>query len=143
MLIARHEGKLRLKLADFGLAKNYSEAGLSDLTADNDARGTLGYKAPEQVMDCRAARPPCDIYSIGVTLYHFLAKRSPFHSASVSEVLRKILDNDYPPLESIRPDLPAELVAVVRTAMQIKPEKRHSSAAAMRRALLPFARAAH
>lgn len=42
ILIYKADGRLQVKLADFGLAKNYLTAGMSSLSRENEIRGTIG-----------------------------------------------------------------------------------------------------
>lgn len=68
----------RVKLIDFGTAKEY----LSENIADTTALGTRGYAAPEQfgdeqghgiyVTDART-----DIYCLGATIYHIITGKNP------------------------------------------------------------------
>ena len=69
-------GMVRVKVADFGIAKAAAAAG-GDLTASGTVLGTPKYLAPEQVQghepDARA-----DLYSLGVVLFEMLAGAPPF-----------------------------------------------------------------
>src|SRR5262249_31919927 len=70
-------GRTVVKVADFGLAKNYHESGASGFTGDGTVAGTLPYMAREQLLDFRYVKPTADIYSMGVTLYRLLTGRYP------------------------------------------------------------------
>ena len=59
ILLTKVGRKLRTKLSDFGLAKNYLNAGLSGITPDAVAVGSLAYMAPEQIINARDAKPAC------------------------------------------------------------------------------------
>ena len=56
-----------LKLADFGLARDYSQK-----TMMKTACGTPGYVAPEILKNEGYAGPACDMWSTGVLLYILL-----------------------------------------------------------------------
>ena len=77
-VLLRDEGPdvVRVKVADFGIAKAAATAG-GDLTASGTVLGTPKYLSPEQVQgkepDARA-----DLYSLGVVLFEMLAGRPPF-----------------------------------------------------------------
>jgi len=63
------------RLVDLSVAKRFDE-----LAAVSAPIGTTAYMAPEQC-DLRLfgeLGPPADVWGVGVTLYHALAKRSPF-----------------------------------------------------------------
>src|SRR5262249_10767940 len=77
ILIYRLDGKLAAKLADFGLAKQYTTAGMSQMTREGDVIGSLPFMSPEQFINSREAKPTCDIYSAGATLYWMLSGHEP------------------------------------------------------------------
>lgn len=140
ILVTRIDGHLQVKLADFGLAKNFENAGFSSITGDFEARGTLAYMAPEQVLNCRFVKPSCDIYSVGATLYRFLAGASPFQGATDRMTFATILNNSPVPLDQRCPGLPRELVEVVHHALEREVANRFDSAESFRLALIPFAK---
>jgi eukaryotic-like serine/threonine-protein kinase len=142
LLVSRAGRKLRVKVADFGLAKDFQNSGFSGLTMIGDACGSLPFIPPEQLLDCRGARPPADIYGAGATLYTLLAGVPPREFPSDKDPYAVILDEDIVPLAQRRPDLPAGLADVVHRALAREPCDRYPSAAAMRKALVPYARAA-
>lgn len=116
--------KGQAKVADFGLARLKSDGG-GDLhiTQEGTALGTPLYMSPEQVggkpVDIRS-----DIYSLGVTAYQMLAGHPPYEGANAIEVALRHVQGNPEPLESIRPDLPRALVALVHRTMARKPEDR-------------------
>jgi hypothetical protein len=138
LLVYRQEGRLRVKLADFGLAKNYLNAGFSSLTRDDDIRGTISYMSPEQILDSRYASPPCDLYSVGVCLYLFLSGKLPFQAKDAHGAIVAILNSVPPPISLRAPDVPADLAAIVDRSLAREPEDRFPSAESMRQALLKF-----
>ncbi len=62
----------RIKLIDFGTAREYKEGAGNDTTYI----GTVGYAAPEQY-GCGQTDVTSDIYSLGVTLRHLLTGKGP------------------------------------------------------------------
>jgi serine/threonine-protein kinase len=140
ILVAKTDGKLALKLADFGLAKNYASAGFSGMTHEGQRRGTIAFMPPEQVVDSRYAKPPADIYAVGATLYHYLTGAYPFEMSTAQEAMRTVLEGKLIPLQQRRPDLPDELAGVVHRALAKEPAARFPNAKSMGKALLPFTR---
>jgi serine/threonine protein kinase len=131
---------LRAKVADFGLAKNYVNAGFSAMTLEGDIRGTLSYSAPEQIIDSRYAKPPCDIYSVGATLYEYISGELPHEFKTGRSQIVTILEAEPIPLRERCPFVPAELAAAIHRALAKDPADRFSSAEEMRLALLPYSK---
>ncbi|KAA6230514.1 protein kinase (plasmid) [Chlorobium phaeovibrioides] len=86
LLQENSKGILIPKIADFGIAKKYSDAGGSLMTKANVGMGTIMYMSPEQIKDTRSVREPADIYSMGVTLYYLLTGKYPYHFPTNREV---------------------------------------------------------
>jgi serine/threonine-protein kinase len=140
VLVRRDGRRLVAKLSDFGLAKQYADAGLSQITHDGDVLGSLPYMSPEQFIDSRHAKPTCDLYSAGATLYRLLAGHDPFLFAKGKCKFLAILEDDPIPIRQSFPQVPAALAEIVHRALAKEPQQRFSSAAEMRHVLLPFAR---
>ncbi len=129
------------KVLDFGISKG-EDAALRDvgtLTAPGAMMGTPYYLAPEQVMDAQAAGPASDQYAIGVILYECLTGVRPYEGDSLYAVFQAIVNGTPRPLREIRPEVPAEMEAIVLRAMSTQPGARFSSMNDLGRALLPFA----
>ena len=140
VLVRREGRRLVAKLSDFGLAKRYADAGLSQLTRDGDVLGSLAYMSPEQFIDSRHAKPPCDIYSTGATLYRLLTGHDPFVFAKGTCKFRAILEDEPVAIQKRFPQTPAALADIVHRALAKNPSDRFTSAAEMRHQLLPFGR---
>jgi eukaryotic-like serine/threonine-protein kinase len=130
---------LGAKLAHFGLAKSFENAGFSGMTRDGATMGTLAYMAPEQVIDARRATPSVDIYSVGATLYSLLAGRPPHDPKQTNELILAILEQEPEPIDRINPAVPRALALLVSRALAIDPADRHRSADDLREALQSFA----
>lgn len=120
---------------DFGLAKQVTFAGgMNDelptqlqLTSSATLVGTGPYMAPEQIL----GEPPdgrSDIFSFGVTLYEMLAGSRPFAGLTTVDVLHSILHDEPKPLNTLRPDLDADLAVIVGKMLTKNPESRYQSA---------------
>ena len=143
LLIYQAGKRLSVKLADFGLAKNFMNAGFSGFSTSNEICGTIAYMPPEQIIDCRNAKPACDIYAAGVCLYYMLSGHVPHEATNVSSQISLILNRKPTPLTEHVADLPPNLLQVVETALQRDPIKRFPTAESMMNALLPFSRRAN
>jgi serine/threonine-protein kinase len=120
--------KGEVKVADFGLSRCFAEdSGHISVTSSQVAMGTPLYMSPEQV-ERKNVDTRTDIYSFGVTCYHMFAGTPPFKGNSPVDVAYQHVHNEPEPLAQIRPDLPAELCAIVQKMMAKKPEERYQTA---------------
>ncbi len=118
-------------LTDFGIARAQKLGADVTLTGAGVPVGTPAYMSPEQVRSRDPADGRSDVYSLGCTLYEMLAGRPPFEGASVHEVLSMHVEQDPPPLERRRPELPDRVVAIVKKAMAKRPSERYQTAGEM------------
>ncbi len=115
------------KVADFGLSRMIEgEPAAQNLTQTGVTMGTPLYMSPEQV-EGRPLDPRTDIYSFGVTCYHMLAGAPPFSGDNAFAVALQHVQQEPPPLDQVRPDLPPELCAIVARMMAKKPEDRYQT----------------
>ncbi len=117
----------RAVLVDFGVA--YDE-GAATLTASGAFCGSPRYASPEQVDAKTAIDVRTDIYSLGATLYEALTNVAPFRGETRERLFRSILEHDPLPLRRLVPGLSRDLEAVILTALEKDPKRRHPTAAA-------------
>jgi response regulator RpfG family c-di-GMP phosphodiesterase len=126
------------KLLDFGLARNFQ----SGMTEPGTLLGTLDYMAPEQVQDAHSVDIRADLYALGGTLYYCLAGQPPFPAlGGVVQELAARLSQEPPSVRARRPEVPAELDAIILRLMARQPQDRYATPQAVMRALLPFLKA--
>lgn len=140
LLVTMRQGQETALLADFGLARTYQASPLSGLTLVGSAAGTPQFMPPEQLTDFRSVGPAADQYAAAATLYYLLTAGPLYEARSVSELFQRILQEDPPPVHQRRPDVPAELGAVLQRALARQAENRFPDVETFRQALLPFAR---
>jgi len=122
------------KLLDFGLAKlKQPESGLEEslatrgtLTEPGAVMGTVAYMSPEQ-LQAKTADNRSDIFSFGLVLFEVFTGRRPFADRSGVDLMHAILHDELPPLQSLQPNLPAELARIVETATSKSPDERYQS----------------
>jgi serine/threonine-protein kinase len=118
-----------IKILDMGLTllgqpREVSEA-LAGLTRDGPLTDTADFMAPEQWMDADKADTRADLYSLGCTFYYLLTGGVPFPGDEPMEKMLKHHLDEPEPLERLRPEVPATVVAVVQRLMAKKPEDRY------------------
>ena len=116
------------KLADFGLAKSFQQAGLSGMTATGAVAGTFFFMPREQLTNFRQVRPVSDVWSMAATLYFLLTAEYARDFASQPDPLAVILRGGVVPIRDRDPFLPDDLAAVVDRALMDDPEKRYPTA---------------
>ena len=130
-----------VKVLDFGLgasACNERKARAQKVTPGwTSFMGTAEYVSPEQASDAREADIRADIYSLGCTLYALLAGRPPFAGTVVNVVMAHI-EKEAQPLHELRPEVSAELSAVVAKMLAKDPAQRYQTPGEVAQALVPF-----
>lgn len=145
---------LRALVSDFGLAREQD----GGYTKSGFPAGTLDFMSPEQLLGRGPLDFRSDVYSLGATFYSVLAGRHPYrdslHATSgglatpdsttgtedPSGLLRRILEDEPPPLKRLVPGLPKELTLIVAKAMEKDPAQRYASAEAFAEDLGRFQR---
>lgn len=129
-VLVSHQGTL--KVADFGIAKAAFARG--DITTTGTIIGTVTYISPEQASGVEPDHRT-DIYSLGVMVYEALVGRPPFKEETDIATALAHLNQEPPPLRSIKAGIPRALDTAVLKALAKDPEDRYSSAGEMQTAL--------
>ena len=128
-----------MKVTDFGIAKARGalDARAPEDTQSKQLHGKFAYMSPEQARgDAVDARS--DLFSLGIVLYECIAGVNPFSGPTTFETMRRVQACEYPPIEILRSDTPAELIALVKQALAREPDARFADAGRMYEALLAF-----
>ncbi|MCZ2149776.1 MAG: protein kinase [Bryobacterales bacterium] len=112
-----------VSILDFGLALR---PGSLRLTVEGKTVGTPAYMSPEQAQGLTVDERT-DIWSLGVVLYEMLTGVLPFEGSNALTLGRAIVTERAPSLREKRPDAPAALEEVVRTALEKAPEERRTA----------------
>jgi Tol biopolymer transport system component len=128
-------GRPVAKLLDFGLAKQRARAipaagggslaatEAAPLTSHGSIVGTLQYMAPEQ-LEGADTDTRTDIFAFGAVLYEMLTGRRAFEGKSQVSLIAAIVDQDPPPVSSLRPVTPPLLDHLAKTCLAKKPDLR-------------------
>lgn len=135
------------KVLDFGLAKlvakdvlaaqpedSSSKATVDSLSIVGVISGTPAYMSPEHVrgddLDART-----DIFALGLLLYEMATGKQAFGGKTGGAIIEAILTRTPTPVQSVNPQIPAQLEEIVRKCLEKDREKRYQSAAEVRRDL--------
>lgn len=114
-----------VKVADFGISKTSQ---MTRLTHTGNVVGTPAYMSPEQAiaapLDGRT-----DVFSVGVILYELVSGTNPFLTDNPATTLRRILDEEPPPLSEVDPTVPAAVEAWVERLLRKDRDRRPATAA--------------
>ena len=136
-IVLTDEGEgLTAKVSDFGLAKNFTLAGMSGVTEVGVGGGSLMFVPREQLLNFQSAQPVSDLFSIGATFYTMLTGCSVYDFKSVSEPLNAVLEGRIIPMAKRDPSLPEKLCRVIVRAFSVESKDRHQSAAELKADLL-------
>ncbi len=139
ILVRSSENKLLAKLTDFGLAKSFTQSGMSGVTMAGEMAGTLAYMPPEQLKNFRDVKPQSDLYAVGMTAYSLFSGKLALNigrKASMSETIKAIFEQPAIPLRERVPELSRAVCEIVDRALVKDPNERWQSAKAMRNALM-------
>lgn len=112
------------KLTDLGIAL------LDDMdSAQRGSRvlGTPHYMSPEQASG-KNITPLTDIYSLGATFFHVLAKQPLFDASDPQQIMIKHVREEPRLLRDVNPQVPEDLAAIVDRCLQKDPAKRYPTA---------------
>lgn len=110
-----------IKISDFGAAMIANQQ-----TTQVVGVGSPAYMSPEQI-DEQLLTHQTDIYSLGVTMFQLLAGKLPFEASNNYGLIYQIMNVEPPQPDSLRPEIPPELGAIVLRAMQKDRSKRYQT----------------
>ena len=134
MIVPLADGRLELKLLDFGIAHELQTS--EELTETGSVWGTPHYLAPEQAVG-RSVGPRTDIYSLGIILFRMLTGRAPVDGETPIEIMYKHTLGQVPKLEEVPgPDAECRRLArLVDWMLATDPEQRPSDVLEVREEL--------
>jgi serine/threonine protein kinase len=118
-------GLPRVTITDFGLARAADDV---QVTQNGVVAGTPQYMSPEQargdVIDHRS-----DLFSLGSVLYTMATGVPPFRGSTALALLRRVSDQEAPPIRGLNPSISAWLEALIGRLMAKQPAERFQTAA--------------
>jgi eukaryotic-like serine/threonine-protein kinase len=122
------------RLTDFGIAKVRSQA---LATVSGVVKGKAPYMSPEQVRGDVLTRAT-DIWAAGVLAYEISVGRRLFQQQEEAQVLIKVMLGADTALHEARDELGAPMLAILRSALDLNPTKRHATAEHLHQALTNY-----
>lgn len=124
-ILVRPDGTV--KLADFGLAKNFEIQAEQSKPGDGGGRlmGTPQFMAPE-LFRGEPANQQSDIYAIGISFYYALTGRHPFTESSLLALAKAHAEQPIPDPRMVRHDIPLDAVTFIERCLAKKPADRFS-----------------
>ena len=114
-----------IKVLDFGLARA-EYATRQGLTQPGMIVGTPAYLAPEQALG-KETDFRTDIFTLGLLMYELASGTNPFVAGTITATIGRIVNDDPPPLSTVRPhDFPA-LDRIIQRCLRKEPLERYRS----------------
>ena len=112
----------RIKVADFGLARNTSMA--QTMTAESSViLGSVSYLSPEQVQR-GVADSRSDIYAMGILIFEMLTGSKPYDGETPIQIAYRHVNDRIPELVKIKSDIPKNLSDLIFSATSPNPDLR-------------------
>ena len=116
----------RIKVADFGLARNTSMA--QTMTAESSVvLGSVSYLSPEQVQR-GVADARSDIYAIGIVLFEMLIGKKPYDGETPIQIAYRHVNDRIPKINEINSNIPEAIADLVFDATAPNPDQRPKDA---------------
>ncbi len=118
-------GSTRVKILDFGLARQQDE---SQLTHAGALVGTPAFMAPEQARNDTHVDARADLFSLGCVLYLLSTGRIPFAAATTIGTLMALATESPPPPAKLNQKIPPKLSQLILQLLEKDPARRPQSA---------------
>ncbi len=138
-LAKKLDGNSIVKVLDFGISKTTDPLHAGAQTSTQSLLGSPYYMSPEQLRSSKNVDRRADLWSVGIILYELLTGVLPFQAETLGGLFAAILEQEPPPMSSVRKDVPPGLDAVVNRCLSRRAEDRFADAAELAWALSPYA----
>jgi eukaryotic-like serine/threonine-protein kinase len=127
-----------IKVLDFGISKVAAGDAGPPLTLTSGMLGSPLYMAPEQMRSSHDVDARADIWSMGAILYELLSGEPPFQADTFAELCVKVSGGARPAFDELCVIVPPVLVSAIARCLDLSPERRFPTVAALAAALEPF-----
>jgi serine/threonine-protein kinase len=94
--------------------------------------------SPEQMRSTRDVDARADVWALGAVIHELVAGEPPFDAETMTALCAAILQDPPKPIRLSRPDVPPQLEAVVRSALEKDRDRRFQNVAQLAMALAPY-----
>ena len=106
------------RISDFGLAKNFQQAGFSGLSLTGGYAGTPYFMPREQLINFKYVKPVSDVWSIAATFYNMLTGWFPYPFTERRDPIDVILNEPVVPIQMREKKLPPMLCDAIDSALR-------------------------
>ncbi len=133
------DSSFRLKLIDFGLAKNIlpDASQISTVTGTGQLMGTPYWMSPEQAEGQKSVNAATDVWSFGIILYQLLVGTIPYRATNVMALGAEILTSK---IDLNRPEIPTSLRGFLEKCLTREVNGRFSDATVVLEAFQPISK---
>ena len=125
----------RVKVLDFGIARQQQPTESFDMTMTGTRLGTPAYMSPEQARGLAELDARVDVFALGCVLFECLSGQKAFSGEDAMALTAKILLEEPPKLRELGCDVPVELEELVASMLAKDPAARPSDGAEVARRL--------
>jgi eukaryotic-like serine/threonine-protein kinase len=136
IFITNTNGNRTIKIADYGLAKAFDQAGLSGQTMSGTQAGTPVFMPRQQLINFKYVKPEVDIWATAACLYFMLTGAYP--RDFVGDPFLAVLQTSAVPIRQRDASIPKQLAELIDQALIDKPEIYFKDAASFKRVLSKF-----
>lgn len=122
------------RISDFGLAKNFQQAGFSGLSITGNYAGTPLFMPREQLINFKHLKPASDVWSIAATFYYMLTGAFPYPFTKQRDPIDVILNEPIVPIEKRDKTIPPKFTEWLAACLVPDPKKRVSTSTEMLKA---------
>jgi eukaryotic-like serine/threonine-protein kinase len=139
--IRRADGRMSVKVLDFGISKLTNTAGTDDknMTRTTAIMGSPLYMSPEQMQASKNVDARSDVWALGVILFELVCGKPPFDAEVVTELVIKIATQPPASIRSLRTEVPPGLEQIIMRCLEKDAGKRYRNVGELALALESFA----
>jgi hypothetical protein len=134
ILLTKVDNTLKVKVSDFGLSKNFTQAGFSGMTVTGSYAGSYPFMPREQVTNFKYVKPSSDVWSIAATFYFVLTGELPREIQKGQDPMDAILRGNIIPIRNRNSQISKGFANIIDRALSNNLKDRYHDACEMKKA---------